>query len=164
MNIYDVQNSFPGIFSGNTFEKFMDFSVNSPNSKLYSCASKLPYDIYTVSEDEIEKMWCVEFAVSGIDEDTIKVLVKEDTLSISGEFLDYTKSISCDLLDNTEKPEPIENRKYFHTGISKRNLNTSFTLSTKVDKKNIKWKLNNGVLLVKVPIIADEVFTASRED
>ena len=153
MNIYDVQNSFPGIFSGNVFERFMDFSETKPNSKLYSCASKLPYDIYTISEDDIEKMWCVEFAVSGIDEDTIKVIVKEDTLNISCAFLDYQ-----------DAPEPIEDRKYFHTGISKRNLDTSFTLSTKVDKKNIKWKLNNGLLLVKVPIIADEVFTASRED
>lgn len=145
--MYDEFNkifALPGMFSGSALGKVM---AEVPAAKMYNTASKVPSDIINVTNEEGEVIeWRTSFAMAGIDPESISVKVIANRLQIKASY-------------KREADEKIIVKK---NGISKKDLDVTLELAPRMDKKAVKYSLREGLLTVRVPIAAEETFTAER--
>ena len=88
------------------------------------------------SETEVN----LDLALPGWSRDEITLKVEDRNLMISGQ---------------TGKSEEND-FKYTRRTFAKRNFQRSFTLGNRLDVENINAKMENGVLLVTIPVLAKE--------
>ncbi len=91
-----------------------------------------PYDI--IKEDE--ETFIIEFALSGFSKDDLNITVKENHLTIEG---DYIKS---------------EDLEYLHKGIAKRSFTRDFVLADTLHVEDVTF--NEGILRVTLKQIVPE--------
>lgn len=79
---------------------------------------------------EVENGWKVRLELPGVAKESVKVEVKENLLSVSG-----------------EKPDPYaEGRKFRHGELGYGKFARTFRLSQSIDREAIEAKFENGVL------------------
>jgi len=83
---------------------------------------------------EVESGWRVRLELPGIAKEAVKVDVKENVLTISG-----------------EKPDPYaESRKFRHGEVGYGKFARTFRLSQAIDRDRIEAKFENGVLEISL--------------
>jgi len=145
--MYDEFNkifALPGMFSGRALGKIIS---QVPDTTIYNTSSNIPSDIINVTNDDGDVIeWRTSFAMAGIDPESISVKVVANRLHIKASY----------------KKEEDENIKVKKNGISKKDLDVTLELSSRMDKTKVKYSLREGLLTVRVPIAAEETFIAER--
>ena len=85
-----------------------------------------PYDI--IKEDE--ETFIIEFALSGFKKDDLNIVVKENHLTIEG---DYARA---------------EDNEYLHKGIAKRSFTRDFVLADTLNVEDVTF--SEGILRIKI--------------
>ena len=115
-----------------TADPFMRYSVGF--DRLFnelertSLTTQQNYPPFNIVKDD-DTNYRIEIAVSGFSEDELNIVVKESTLTVTGNVDDK-----------------LENMNYIHKGISSRNFDRTFTLNQDVVVNDAK--MVNGMLVI----------------
>ncbi len=165
LKLFDrVPTVFPTAFeetflSGNLFAEF-DKVFNSQKLRQMSV---YPTDIYNLLEGEEVTATIIEIACAGITRNKCKVELNENKLIVD-------IGIECAEDDNVNEPvekatkkskktEPVTEetvnvkieKQYIQKQIAERQAHMQWTISNKIDKKNIDVKYEDGVLKITCP-------------
>jgi HSP20 family molecular chaperone IbpA len=131
-------SNFDYIFVDKWFDQFFDGIGNRKLSDSY------PYNLY-YNKGSLY----LELACAGFSKDEIKV-------KVTGK----TKFLVSMNADNIEDPDIT----YHHRGISKRNFERTFSVTSEFDLKGMIVSYTNGLLRIKVPEIEKEEFEVEIVD
>ena len=136
----NFKNQLPTIFGSgfiqSIFDDFEDFNLQNKLSL---------FDRETIPKTnvkELDKEYQIEIALPGVPKDEIKISTKDGILTIKKE----------EKKENEEK-----NDNYFRKEFSYSSFERSFTLPDEIDKKSIKSKYSDGILIVTLPKSEKEV-------
>jgi HSP20 family protein len=90
--------------------------------------------------NETEKEYVLTMEMPGVDKKNVNVAVEKDTLVITG-----------------ERTEKIEAKGLLRSEIRSERFRRSFTIDSGVDAKNIKARLENGLLKLTLPKLGESV-------
>lgn len=128
---YQTENFWKQIFDEKT-ENPSPSPLENPFTKAQDYIPKC--DIYEVSEELI-----VEIEIPGLNKEEIKISINQQTLTISGEF----KSL-------------VSSRKYFLKERANHSFKKEISLPFPVSLANSSSVLNNGILVINLPINQEE--------
>ena len=136
--------SFMPDFFGDLFE-----NVNMDGRVLKAPA------INVIEDDE---KYCLELAAPGLSKDDFKVHVNRDGNLV----IEMEKKEKEECCDGKECKEG-KNRRYIRREFSYGNYQQTYTLPENVDKDSISAKVENGVLTITMPKLAEKVGKVQRQ-
>ena len=132
--------------SGGIFDEFEKMFSNPKMRQI----SVYPTDIYNEYQDDKIINTVIEIACAGMTKQQFNVEIKEDQLIVDlGLIADEQET-------EEDKKKPVIKRKYIQNQIAGRSSHISWRLSDNVDKNNIKVKYSDGILQIKLPMLAKE--------
>lgn len=142
LSIYRINNVFDEIFDD--FFKFTPWSLEYNPSKEFFPIEKLDekfnkyFPSYPVTNNYIDEKGTsiIEIAIPGMDKEDIEIKVEGDKLSIQGK----------------KKEEKSEKGIYVHRKLAKRDFTISFKCSSKQDLDKIDALIENGLLVISIPL------------
>ena len=109
------------------FDHLMDHMIALQNNDVFNGSEYPPYDIVRAGENE----YTIELAIAGFKKDELKVILKDNSLTISG---DSSKRHS--------------NEEYLHKNIARRSFKRRFTLADNIQVTDAKFE--DGVLEINL--------------
>ena len=97
----------------------MDHMIALQNNDVFNGSEYPPYDIVRAGENE----YTIELAIAGFKKDELKVILKDNSLTISG---DSSKRHS--------------NEEYLHKNIARRSFKRRFTLADNIQVTDAKFE------------------------
>jgi HSP20 family molecular chaperone IbpA len=173
-NMLTVFDRMPSIFPTAFESNFLSANLFDEVDKIFNCQklrqmSVYPTDIYTLMQDDEAIATVIEIACAGISRDRCEVKLDENKLFVNIGFILETghEPVSEPVKEEKQskkskaketKTEPVVEcteakieRKYIQKQIAERTASMSWTLSNKIDKKNIDVKYVDGVLKITCP-------------
>lgn len=114
------------------FDEFLDTDFWKPLEFKTISSSYLP----SVNLSEVDNEIKVEMALPGFDKKDIKITLEYNNLTISNEVTN-SKNETSD--------------KYIHKEFSYSSFSRTFKLPSTVDVEKIESKMENGILIIKIP-------------
>lgn len=114
------------------FDEFLDTDFWKPLQFKTTSSSYLP----SVNLSEVDNEIKVEMALPGFDKKDIKITLEDNNLTISNEVTD-SKNETSD--------------KYIHKEFNYSSFSRTFKLPSTVDIEKIESKMENGILIIKIP-------------
>ena len=119
-----------------TFDNWFDNLFNYPACEVESESAFIPRVDIKEEKDSVS----ITFELPGLDKSDIKVLVKDNVLSVSGER-------------KFEKEE--KENGYLRSEIRSGSFSRSFTLPDYVDEEKIQADYKNGMLVIRMPKVEE---------
>ena len=130
---------FPTIFGRNAWgDVFGDFF--SDFDKFFGKDQVVPCDVIQHKDNKgVLTSTEIQYALAGYNKDNVSIEINGNTLSL--------------VVEKTDKKEDADGKEYVHKGISHRRIEASYNLNG-YDKDNIQASFENGVLSLKIPVLA----------